>query len=216
MSSSLLGKLNHRISDNVAQVMSQWLDDQEILSFIKTIKDWQKKVALSSIRLPNFAAYSTEWSVDKVSLVLVPLVASTGVVVSKISEPFSLLSSAWRRTFCNLSNFNSHSNILKSIPGFQTSLDPKEIKNQLFRVGAALFSPPKQMASFFKRISMLKGTISWQDIHDSLLGCFMSSILLCGVDGASFDIKAGEGSFFKNSQDARNFALSLKNACDLA
>jgi thymidine phosphorylase len=42
----------------------------------------------------------------------------------------------------------------------------------------------------------------------------MSSILLCGVNGASFDIKVGEGSFLKNSQDARSLALSLKNVCN--
>jgi len=214
MSSSLTGHLNHHLPEYVAEVMSRWLDDEEILPFIKIIKDWQEEVALPDIRLPKFALYSTGRSVDKVSLVLVPLVSSTGVVVSKISEPFSLLGSAWKKAFCNLGNFNSHSNILQSIPGFQTSLDPKEIKNQLSRVGAALFSPPKQMASFFEKTSLPKGTNSWQDIRDSLLGCFMSSILLGGVNGASFDMKVGEGSFLKNSQEARSLALSLKNACD--
>ena len=42
----------------------------------------------------------------------------------------------------------------------------------------------------------------------------MSSILLCGVNGASFDIKVGEGSFLKNSKEARSLALSLKNVCN--
>jgi len=215
MSSSLTGHVNHRILEYVAEVMSQWLDDEEINSFIKTIKDWQKKVAPPDIRLPKIALYSTGWSVDKVSLVLVPLVSSTGVVVSKISEPVSLLGPPGKQTFYSLVNFNSHSNILQSIPGFQTSLSPKEIKNQLSRVGAALFSPPKQMASFSKKISVSKGANSFQFLRNSLLGCFMSSILLGGVDGASFDIKVGEGSFLKNSQEARSLALSLKNACDL-
>jgi len=194
--------------------MSQWLDNEEIHSFIKTIKDWQEKVALHDIRLPKFALCSTGWSVDKVSLVLVPLVSSTSVVVSKISEPFSLLGSAWKKAFCNQVNFCSHSNILQSIPGFQTSLDLKEIKSQLSQVGAALFSPPNQMASFFKKIPAFKSTNSWQDFRDSLLGCFMSSILLCGVNGASFDIKVGEGSFLKNSQEAKSLTLSLKNTCE--
>jgi pyrimidine-nucleoside phosphorylase len=214
MSSSLPGHLNHRLPEYVAEVMSQWLDGEEILPFIKTIKDWQEKVALPDIRLPKFAQYSTGWSVDKVSLVLVPLVSSTGVVVSNISEPLSLLGSARKLAFYSLVNFNSHSNILQSIPGFQTSLDAKEIKNQLSRVGAALFSPPKQMESFFEKISASKNANSWQDIRDSLLGCFISSILLGGVNGASFDMKVGEGSFLQSLQEARSLALSLKNACN--
>jgi pyrimidine-nucleoside phosphorylase len=187
MSSSLPGHLNHRLPEYVAEVMSQWLDGEEILPFIKTIKDWQEKVALSDIRLPKFAQYSTGWSVDKVSLVLVPLVSSAGVVVSNISEPLSLLGSARKLAFYSLVNFNSHSNILQSIPGFQTSLE---------------------------KISASKNANSWQDIRDSLLGCFISSILLGGVNGASFDMKVGEGSFLQSLQEARSLALSLKNACN--
>ena len=215
MSSSLKGHFNHQTTGFIAEVMSQWLDDEEINSFIKTIKNWQEEIALPDIRLPKFAPYSTGWSIDKVSLVLVPLVSSAGVVVSKISEPFAfLLGSAGKHAFHSLVNFNRHSNKLQSIPRFQTSLSPKEIKNQLSQVGAVLFSPPKQMASFFKKISASKGANSWQDLRDSLLSYFMSSILLCGVKGASFDIKVGEGSFLKNSKEARSFALSLKNVCN--
>lgn len=214
MNSSLTGHLNHRTPVFVAEVMSQWLDDEEINSFIQTIKDWQEKITPADIRLPKFAPFSTGWSVDKVSLVLVPLVSSAGVVVSKISEPLTLLGLAGKQSFYSLDNFNSHSNKLQSIPGFQTSLSPKEIKNQLSQVGAALFSPPKQMASLFKKISASKCASSWQDLHDSLLGCFMSSILLCGVNGASFNIKVGEGSFLKNSKEARSLALSLKSVCN--
>jgi pyrimidine-nucleoside phosphorylase len=214
MSSSLKGHLNHHRPPFVTEVMSQWLDDEEIYSFIKIIKDWQEKISLPDIRLPKFAPYSTGWSVDKASLVLVPLVSSAGVVVSKISEPLALLGSAWKQAFYSLVNFNRHSNKLQSIPGFQTSLSPKEIKNQLSHVGAVFFSPPKQMAYFFKKIPAPKGADSWQDLRDPLLSCFMSSILLCGVDGASFDIKVGESSLSKNSQEAMNLALSLKNVCN--
>ena len=44
MSSSLKGHLNHQTTAFVAEVMSKWLDDEEINSFIKTIKDWQEKI----------------------------------------------------------------------------------------------------------------------------------------------------------------------------
>ena len=108
MSSSLAGHLNHHTTALIAEVMSKWLDDEEINSFIKTIKDWQEKIALPDIRLPKFAPYSTGWSVDKVSLVLVPLVSSAGVVVSKISEPLALLGSAGKRAFHSLVSFNRH------------------------------------------------------------------------------------------------------------
>ncbi|NIO48233.1 MAG: hypothetical protein GTN73_02165 [Candidatus Aminicenantes bacterium] len=208
-----MGHLNHQTTAFITEVMSQRLDDEEINSFIKTIKNWREKIIPADKKLPKFAPFSTGWSIDKVSLVLVPLVSSAGVVVSKIAEPLTLLDSARKEAFYYLDNFNGHSNKLESIPGFQTSLGPKEIKSQLSRVGAALFSAPKQMASFFKKISAIKGVRSRQDFRDSLLGCFMSSILLCGVDGVSFDIKVGGGSFLKNSQEARSLALSLENVC---
>jgi len=214
MSSSLTGRLNHQATAFAAEVMSQWLDDEEIYSFIRTIKDWQEKINPSDLRLPKFAPFSTGWSVDKVSLVLVPVVSSAGVVVSNIFEPFTLLGSVGKQAFYSLFNFNNHSNKLESIPGFQTSLGPKEIKDQLSHVGAVLFSPPNQIAPYFKKISPSEGPNSWQDLRDELLSCFVSSLLLCAVNGASFDIKVGEGSFLKNSQEARSLALSLKNICN--
>lgn len=214
MNSSLTGHLSHQTTAFIAELMSQWLDDEEIYSFIKTIKDWHEKITPAGKGLPKFAPFCTGCSFDKVSLVLVPLVSSAGVVVSKISEPLTLLGSPGKQAFYSLINFNNHSNKLQSIPGFQTSLGPKEIKSQLSRVGAVLFSPPEKVASFFKKISASKGTNSWQGLRDSLLGCFMSSILLCGVNGASFDIKVGEGSFLKNSKEARSLAQSLKYVCN--
>jgi thymidine phosphorylase len=95
MSSSLTGHLNHQTTAFVAEVMSQWLDDEEIYSFIKTIKDWQEKITPGDKGLPKFAPFSTGCSVDKVSLVLVPLVSSAGVVVSKISKPPCFIRFSW-------------------------------------------------------------------------------------------------------------------------
>jgi pyrimidine-nucleoside phosphorylase len=213
MSFPLKGHLNHHLPASVAEIMSPWLDDEEIYSFQKTIKDWHEKIALSEIKLPKFAPYSTGWPVDKVSLVLVPLVSSAGVVISKISEPLFLPTSAGKQAFYSLDNFNRYSNNLQSIPGFQTSLSPKEIKEQLSRVGAVLFSPPKQMISFFKKIPAPIDFTSWQDRRRLFLSRFMSSILLSGVKGASFDLKVGENFFLKNLQEARSLTLSLKKVC---
>jgi thymidine phosphorylase len=209
-----MGYLNHRTRAFAAEVMSQRLDDGEINSFLETTKDWQGKITPAGIRLPKFAPFSIGWPNFKVSLVLMPLVASAGVVISKIFEPLTLFVLAGNQAIDSLANSSIHSNKLKAIPGFQTSLSPIEIKDQLSTVGAVLFSPPEEMASFFKKISSSKGTNSWQDLRNSLLSCFVSTILLCGVDRACFDIKVGEGSFLKNSKEARSLALSLKDACD--
>ena len=214
MSSSLLGTINHQIRAFVAEVMSKRLNDDEINSFIKTTKDWQEKIIPAGIRLPKFTPFSIGWSNLKVSLVLMPLVASAGVVVSKISEPFKLLGMPGNQGLDRLVDFNSGSNKLQSIPGFNTSLSSREIKNQLSKVGAVLFSPPEETASFFKKISSSQGINSSQNPHDSLLGYIMSSILLCRVEGASFDIKVGEGSFLKNSKEARSLVQSLNNVCN--
>jgi len=214
MSSPPSGTINQRTRAFVAEVMSQRLDDDEINSFIEATKDWQEKITPAGIRLPKFTSFSIGWPNLKVSLVLMPLVASAGVVVSKIFEPFTLLGLPGDQTLDVPANINSHSNKLQSIPGFQTSLSPKEINNQLSRVGAVLFFPPEEMASLYKRISASEGTNSFQDHRYSLLGCFVSSILLCGVDGASFDIKVGEGSFLKNSKEARSLVQSLINVCN--
>ncbi len=214
MSSSPKGYLNHRTRAFVAEVMSQRLGNDEINSFIEAVKDWQEKITPAGVRLPKFATFSIGSSNFKAALVLMPLVASAGVVISKIFKPFTLLGLPGNQALDSLANSSSHSNKLLPIPGFQTSLSPKEIKNQLSQVGAALFSPSLEMAIFLKKISTSKGTNAFQDPRDSLLRCFVCNILLCGVNGASFDIKVGEGSFLKNSKEARSLVQSLNNACN--
>jgi pyrimidine-nucleoside phosphorylase len=77
-----------------------------------------------------------------------------------------------------------------------------------------LFSPPKRIASSLKKITTSKGANTFQDPRDSFLGFIMSSMLLSGLKGASFDIKVGKGSFLKNPKQARSLALSLKNTCN--
>jgi pyrimidine-nucleoside phosphorylase len=213
MSFSLKGQLDH-LSASVAEVISPWLDDEEIYLFQKNIKNWHKKIALSEIALPKFAPYSTGWPVDKVSLILVALLSCADVVVPKIFEPHAISPSAGKQAFSSLDNSSGDSNKLQSIPGFQTSLSSKEIKEQLFHVGAVLFSPPEKMASFFKKIAPPNGFNYGQDPRDLFLSRFVSSILLSGVNGASLDLKVGEGSFLKNSQEARSLALSLKGVCN--
>ncbi|UCC41161.1 MAG: hypothetical protein JSV96_06980 [Candidatus Aminicenantes bacterium] len=168
-------------------------------SFIESLFALKKRIALHEIDAPKITGFSTEGSADKVSLILVPLIASTGITAPKFSE---------HEIIAN----NSALAKLKSIPGLQTLFNPEEIKSQLSKTGAAVLSVPEPIRSFFKKIYPSEDIVPLKD-SKKLLCAITAIILISELKGAVFDIKICDGAFIKNVQNARNMAKSLKKIC---
>ena len=155
--------------------------------------------------------YSTDDPVDKLHLVLAPLVSSAGVAFPKTSElPRSFTSGD--NVLNGLANWNSLSQKLQCIPGFRTALTPNDIYNQLHEVGAVFFSLTEGMHSNSEKSSVSQNSPSFPGSLGSLFNYFLSSLQVSSVNSAVFNIKVGEGSLIKRSRDGRNLAQSLKSA----
>jgi len=172
---------------------------EEKKSFIRNLLEWKEKFALHEIDRPKIIAFSTESFADKVSLTLVPLIASTGLTVLKFSEHETTAK-------------NSVLAKLESIPGLQTVLSPEEIKSQLSKTGAAILTVPEPINSSFKKIYPPEDIPFLKD-SKKLLCAIITIILISEVKGAVFDIKIGNGTSINNVQNARNIARSLKKVC---
>ena len=123
----------------IEELLPKRTDIEERKSFIRDLCDCKKKIALHGIDSHKIAAFSTESFADKVSLILVPLLASTGLTVPKFSAH-------------EITAKNSVLAKLESIPGLQTVLSPEEIKGQLSKTGAVILAVPEPINSFFKKI----------------------------------------------------------------
>jgi pyrimidine-nucleoside phosphorylase len=181
------------------ELLPKRTDSKEKKSFIRDLLEWKEKFALHGINRPKIVPFSTESSADKVFLTLVPLIASTGIIVPKFSEH-------------EITSKNSILDKLESIPGFQTSLNPEEIKIQLSKTGAVMLIVPESINSSFKKIYPTEEVPPLKDPKKLL--CAIATIILTGdVKGAVLDIKVACGTLIKNAKDARNMARSLKKIC---
>lgn len=172
-------------------------------SFIRFLRDWQKKVALYGIQSPKIVSYSIGPLSGKISLILVPLLASEGLIVPQIAEI--------RRQ--ERSSLIDYFNLFF---GAKTALSPEEIGHQLSRVGAAVFFVPNAISS------SLNGQIDWAGINKFPLSVenlnfitrsIMFLIFLSGANAVLFDIRIGGPSFLKDTREARDLARCLKTLC---
>ena len=154
--------------------------------------------------------FSTDDPVDKLPLVLVPLVSSAGVRFPKTSELHRSYISG-DNVLKSLANRNSLSQKLGCIPGLRTALPPENVQSQLSEAGAVFFSLREKMNSDSGRNPASQKAPPFPGSLNSLFDYLMSALRVSSVNGAVFNIKIGEGSLIKKNREGRNLAQSLKD-----
>lgn len=140
--------------------------------------------------------HSTGGVGDKTTLILVPLVASLGAKVSKLSGP-------------GLGFTGGTVDKLESIPGMRMHLSAKEFYDQIGRIGCAISGHSLQLAPAEGRLYAMRdvtGTVpSLPLITTSILGKKLAG----GASGYVFDVKCGDGALMKNFDQAKALADKL-------
>jgi pyrimidine-nucleoside phosphorylase len=186
---------------------------RKVDSFIKRLDDLGKAAAHIAGRKPHVSLYSTDDPVDKLHLVLAPLVSSAGVAYPKISEPLPPFTSK-NPALNDLALWNNISRKLDCIPGFRTARISKDIENQLHEVGAVFFSPPVGIHPESTKTSAAQASNSFDGILNSLLGYMLSDYQITPASRIVLNIKKGGGGPIQNIQDAKNLAISIKDVLD--
>jgi len=183
--------------------MKPKLKKGERSSLVRFLRDWEQKIALHEAPSPKLISYSIGHLSGKITLILVPLLASEGLVVPQIEE-------------FKPPGRSSLSNYFKTIFGAKTSFSPEELGLQLSRVGAAVFSAPQPVCSYLNK-QMYETEINnfplSSDSLDFIARSIMLLIFLSGATGVLFDIRIGGSSFLKKPSEARGLARCLKNIC---
>lgn len=171
------------------------LDDDETMWLTKALA-----ASGETVRHPAGAKivdkHSTGGVGDKVTLVLVPLVASCGARVAKLSGP-------------GLGYTGGTVDKLDSIPGMNTHLKEEEFASQIERIGCAVSGHSYMLApaeGIFYRMRDVTATVSSIPLITSSI---ISKKLAGGADGFVFDVKCGSGAFMQNEKDARALASNL-------
>ena len=148
------------------------------------------RIDLSSIEGIKVDKHSTGGIGDKTTFVAVPLAASLGVKVAKMSGR-------------SLGYTGGTIDKLESIPGFKTVLTEEEFINEVNDINMAIVSQTENIVPADKKIYALRDYTGNTESIPLIASSIMSKKLASGSDKIVLDVKVGEGAFMKNIDDAR-------------
>lgn len=158
---------------------------------------------LSKISKTVVDKHSTGGVGDKITLVLMPIIASLGVPVAKMSGR-------------GLGFTGGTVDKLESIPGYKTEIKIDEFIENVQKVGISLIGQTANLAPADKKIYALRDTISCVDNMSLIASSIMSKKIAAGANKIVLDVTCGSGAFMQNEKDAIELSNIMKNIGKLA
>ncbi len=140
--------------------------------------------------------HSTGGVGDKVSLILLPLVASLGVPVAKMSGR-------------GLGFTGGTVDKLQSIPGYNTELSKEKFINNVEKIGISMISQSMNLALADKKIYALRDSISCVESIPLIASSIMSKKIASGAQKIVLDVTVGDGAFMKDIKQAELLAKTM-------
>lgn len=140
--------------------------------------------------------HSTGGVGDKVSLILLPLVASFGVPVAKMSGR-------------GLGFTGGTVDKLESIPGYKTDIDINKFVQNVENIGISMISQTLNLAPADKKLYSLRDSIACVESIPLIASSIMSKKIASGADKIVLDVTVGSGAFMKDLKLAEKLAKEM-------
>jgi len=172
------------------------LSDTEAAALTDAMLHSGSRIDLSDVSGTKVGKHSTGGVGDKVSPILVPLVASCGVPVAKLSGR-------------GLGHTGGTLDKLESIPGLRTDLSVAAYRQQVADVGGVVAGQTGTVAPADGKLYALRDATATVDAIPLIAASIMSKKLAEGNDALVLDVKCGRGAFMKTKADARALAEKM-------
>jgi pyrimidine-nucleoside phosphorylase len=130
---------------------------------------------------------------DKVSLVLVPLIASAGLFMGKLSGR-------------GLGHTGGTIDKLESISGFRAAMSLTAFKKQVEEMGAAIAESSSEIAPADHKLYALRDATATVSSLPLIASSIMSKKLAVASDGIVLDVKVGRGALMETEPEAEELA----------
>lgn len=147
--------------------------------------------------------HSTGGVGDKITLVLMPIIASLGIPVVKMSGR-------------GLGFTGGTADKLESIPGYRIWLDIDEIKENVKNIGISLASQTGDLAPADKKIYALRDAIGCVDNIPLIASSIMSKKIASGANKIVLEVMVGSGAFMQTVEEATKLCNQMISIGKLA
>lgn len=137
--------------------------------------------------------HSTGGVGDKITLILMPIIASLGIPVAKMSGR-------------GLGYTGGTADKLESIPGYKINLSEEEFIRSVKNIGISLIGQTKNLAPADKKIYALRDATSTTESIPLIASSIMSKKIAAGTNKIVLDVTYGSGAFMKTKERAKELA----------
>ncbi|MGO1544644.1 MAG: thymidine phosphorylase [Gulosibacter sp.] len=172
------------------------MDRREILDLTTAMINSGERLDYSQLGRPTADKHSTGGVGDKITLPLMPLVASFGVAVPQLSGR-------------GLGHTGGTLDKLESIPGWRADLGNEEMYRQLQELGGVICAAGAELAPADKKLYALRDITGTVEAIPLIASSIMSKKIAEGTGALVLDVKYGSGAFMRDLEKARELANTM-------
>jgi thymidine phosphorylase len=188
------GVADEQMSALLMAIYFNGLDTGELRAWTGAMIDSGDRLDLQGMNTVD--KHSTGGVGDKVSPILVPLVASCGAVVPQLSGR-------------GLGHTGGTLDKLESIPGWRARLSNDEVIGQLRAVGAMIAAAGDGLVPADRRLYALRDVTGTVESIPLIASSIMSKKIAEGCGSVVLDVKTGSGAFMRSTARARELARTM-------
>ena len=187
---------DYQASALIMAIYINGMNDREITDLTLAMAHSGEVLDLSCFGENVVDKHSTGGVGDKVSIILLPIIASLGIPVAKMSGR-------------GLGFTGGTVDKMESIPGYRTNVEIEEFIEDVKKVGISMIGQTMNLAPADKKIYALRDTISCVENIPLIASSIMSKKIASGANKIVIDVTVGKGAFMKNKEDAQKLAEQM-------